>query len=64
LSRAELSQTTLRGTDFRTSVIEGMRVGPAEVVGAVVDHFQAAYMASLLGLIIKDEDTGMGDLFR
>ena len=61
LSRAELSQAKLTGTDFRSSVIEGMRVGPAEVVGAVVDHFQAAYMASLLGLVIKDEDTGMDD---
>ncbi len=56
LSRAELSQAKLTGTDFRTSVIEGMRVGPTEVVGAIVDPFQAAYMASLLGLVIKNED--------
>ncbi len=56
LSRTEMSQAKLSGTDFRTSVIEGMRVGPMEVVGAVVDHFQAAYMASLLGLVIKNED--------
>ncbi|MBV7335219.1 hypothetical protein KFU94_44665, partial [Chloroflexi bacterium TSY] len=34
----------------------GFRIGPEEVVGAVVDHFQAAYLASLLGLIIKSED--------
>ncbi|MEM7132908.1 MAG: pentapeptide repeat-containing protein [Chloroflexota bacterium] len=56
LNNAEMSQATLQGTDFRTSMIEGVRVGPKEVVGAVVDHFQAAYMASLLGLVIKGED--------
>ena len=57
LSRTEMSQAKLSGADFRTSVIEGMRVGPVEVVGAIVDHFQAAYMASLLGLVIRmDED--------
>lgn len=56
LSNAEMSQTKLHGTDFRTTVIEGLRIGPEEVVGAVVDHFQAAYLASLLGLIIKSED--------
>lgn len=53
LNNAELSQTKLGGTDFRTSSIEGIRVGPEEVIGAVVDHFQAAYMASLLGLVIR-----------
>ena len=56
LSNAEMSQAKLTGTDFRTSRIEGLRVGPQEVMGAVVDHFQAAYMASLLGLVIKNED--------
>lgn len=58
LSNAEMSQAKLTGTDFRTSTIEGLRVGPKEVVGAVVDHFQAAYMASLLGLIIRDDNEG------
>ena len=58
LSEAEMSQTTLKGTDFRTSTIDAMRIGAEEVVGAIVDHFQAAYMASLLGLVIKSEDEG------
>lgn len=58
LGNAEMSQAKLTGTDFRTSTIEGLRVGPKEVIGAVVDHFQAAYMASLLGLIIKDDNEG------
>ncbi|MEM7532170.1 MAG: pentapeptide repeat-containing protein [Chloroflexota bacterium] len=56
LSEAEMSQAKLVGTDFRTSTIEGIRVGATEVVGAVVDHMQAAYMASLLGLVIKSDD--------
>ena len=56
LSEAEMSQAKLTGTDFRTSEIEGLRVGAEEVVGAVVDHFQAVYMASLLGLVVKSDD--------
>ena len=56
LSNAEMSQAKLGGTDFRTSKIENLRVGAEEVKGAVVDHFQAAYMASLLGLVIKSDD--------
>ena len=56
LDNAELSQAKMVGTDFRTSTVEGIRVGAAEVVGAVVDYMQAAYMASLLGLVIKSDD--------
>lgn len=56
LSNVELSQSQLVGADFRTSNIEGLRVGAQEVRGAIVDHFQAAYLASLLGLIVKNED--------
>ena len=56
LNNAEMSQTKLAGTDFRTSSIDGLRVGINEVAGAIVDHFQAAYLASLLGLIVKNED--------
>ena len=56
LSNAQLSAAKLAGTDFRTSKIEGLRVGRDEVVGAIVDPFQAAYMAGLLGLIVKNED--------
>ncbi|MCX6046206.1 MAG: pentapeptide repeat-containing protein [Chloroflexi bacterium] len=56
LSNAEMSQTTLSGTDFRTSKIEGLKVGVRELPGAIMDHFQAAYVASLLGIVIKAED--------
>ncbi len=55
LSRAQFSHTKLKGADLRTSQLEGLRVGPDELPGAIVDHFQAAYLASLLGLDIRDE---------
>ncbi len=56
LSNAEMSHTTLTGTDFRSSKIEGLKVGVRELPGAIMDHFQAAYVASLLGIVIKAED--------
>lgn len=44
LSNAELPHAKLVDTDFRTSTIKWIRVGAEEVIGAVVDHFQAAYL--------------------
>lgn len=55
LTNAEMSHTTLVGTDFRGSKIDNLKVGARELPGAIVDHFQAAYLASLLGIVIKDE---------
>lgn len=55
LTNVEMSGATLVGTDFRGSDLTDLRVGTAEVPGAIVDHAQAAYMASLLGLVIKSE---------
>ena len=46
LSHAEMSHSTLVGTDFRSSKIEGLKVGARELPGVIVDHFQAAYLAS------------------
>lgn len=57
LRGAQLSGTTLKGTDFRGSQIDDMRVGVQELPGAIVDHFQAAYIAGLLGVVIRDEHT-------
>lgn len=56
LSNAEMSHTTLTSTDFRSSKIEGLKVGVRELPGAIMDHFQAAYVASRLGIVIKAED--------
>jgi len=55
LSDAQLSGATLKGTDFRGSTIDDLRVGLQELPGAIVDHFQAAYIAGLLGVVIKEE---------
>lgn len=56
LRGAQLSGTTLKGTDFRGSQIDDMRVGIQELPGAIVDPFQAAYIAGLLGVVIKNEE--------
>lgn len=56
LSHAQLSGSTLKGTDFRGSKLEDVCVGLQELPGAIVDHFQAAYLAGLMGLVIRNED--------
>jgi uncharacterized protein YjbI with pentapeptide repeats len=56
LRHAQLSGATLRGTDFRGCKIDDLCVGLQELPGAIVDPFQAAYIAGLLGVIIKAED--------
>lgn len=55
LTDAQLSGTTLTGTDFRGSTIERMKVGIAELPGAIVEPVQAAYVAGLLGVVIRNE---------
>ena len=55
LADAQLSGTTLHGTDFRGSTIERMKVGIAELPGAIVEPVQAAYVAGLLGVVIRNE---------
>ncbi len=55
LSHAQLSGAILKGTDFRSSTIDELKVGIQELPGAIVDHMQAAYIAGLLGIVIKDE---------
>lgn len=55
LTGAQLSGATLKGTDFRGSTIDEMRVGISELPGAIVDRAQAAYIAGLLGVVIKEE---------
>jgi len=55
LSHAQLSGATLKGADFRSSLIEEIKVGVQELPGAIVDYMQAAYIAGLLGVVIKEE---------
>lgn len=55
LSQVQLSGATLKGADFRGSTIEHIRVGIPELAGAIVEPLQAAYIAGLLGVVIKHE---------
>lgn len=56
LTDVQFSQAQLAGADLRTSTIERIHVGIAELAGVIVDPFQASYLASLMGLVIKHED--------
>lgn len=56
LTRAEFFHTPLHGLDFRDSNIEGLCVSAEgrELAGAVVSYDQAASLARLLGLEIRE----------
>jgi uncharacterized protein YjbI with pentapeptide repeats len=56
LSKADLRGTKLRGADFRGSNIEGVQVGVAELQGAILDAGQLVHVASLLGIVVKDDE--------
>jgi fluoroquinolone resistance protein len=56
LNDVQFSQAQLADADLRTSTIERIHVGIAELAGVIVDPFQASYLASLMGLVIKHED--------
>jgi uncharacterized protein YjbI with pentapeptide repeats len=56
LTHADLRGADLRGADLRGSVIDGMKVGPKEVQGAIIDPVQAVQVAGLLGLTVKPAD--------
>jgi len=53
LSAVEMSQAKLLGADIRDSKIDGIKLAPEDLRGVVVDVFQAAYLAGLLGLIVR-----------
>jgi len=56
LNDTQFAQTKLAGADLRTSTIERIHIGVGELAGVIVDPFQASYLASLMGLVIKQED--------
>ena len=53
LSGVDMSQAKLSGADIRDSKIDGIKVAPEDLRGVVVDVMQAAYLAGLLGLIVR-----------
>lgn len=58
LTQADLRGAHLRGADLRGSIIDGLKAGPGEMQGAVIDPTQAVQVAGLLGLTVKPVDEG------
>lgn len=52
LSNTDFTGATLRDADLRGCPIEGMRVGPKELHGAIVDEVQALALVRGMGIII------------
>ncbi len=57
LRKADLRGAKLAGADLRTSIIDGMQVGIKELQGAIIDPLQAVQVVSLLGLVVKENET-------
>ncbi len=56
LTRTDFRGTTLRNADFRTSTIDGVVTGIAELQGAIIHPSQAVQFVSLLGLEVREDD--------
>jgi uncharacterized protein YjbI with pentapeptide repeats len=54
LQGADFSRAKLRGADVSTSNAGGIKVGPTDVPGLVVSRPQAATLATLFGLVVRD----------
>lgn len=52
LQNVEMSKAKLTGTDFRGSIVDGLRLSAEDLAGAVVDAAQALAFAPLLGIRI------------
>lgn len=52
----EFFKTPLKGLDFSTCILEGISISTEgnELKGAIVNVYQAADLAKLLGVVIKD----------
>lgn len=56
LTNADLQGANLRGADLRGTLLDGLRIGPKDVPGAIIDPSQAVQVAGLLGLTVKAID--------
>lgn len=54
LTEAEFSRTPLKGIDFRSSQVAGIRLGIGDLKGVVVSSLQALELTRFLGLVVKD----------
>ena len=53
LSNADFTGATLAGADLRGCQIDGMRAGPDELRGAIVDEVQALALVRAMGITVK-----------
>lgn len=56
LSQATFEQTLMKGFDLRTCRLGGLQVTLSDIKGAIVTPVQAADLAALLGLVIKEPE--------
>ena len=56
LKQALFQQTPLKDFDLRTCDVRGIQVSLPDIRGAVVTAVQAADLAALLGLVVKEQD--------
>jgi uncharacterized protein YjbI with pentapeptide repeats len=56
LSQCLFQQTPLKDIDLRTCQLQGIQITLPDLRGAIVTPMQAADMATLLGLVIKEQD--------
>jgi uncharacterized protein YjbI with pentapeptide repeats len=52
LSDAAFSQAKCRGVDFRSSKLDRLTVGPAELSGVIIDPVQAAELVKVFGVTV------------
>ncbi len=54
LTEADFHLAKLKGTDFRTAEISGLKVGVEEMQGAIIAPFQALQVVGLLGVKVME----------
>lgn len=61
LTHADLRGAKLNTVDVRGSIIDALQASAADLRGAIIDRAQAAQIAALFGLIVKDRDELLSD---
>jgi len=54
LTSASFAEGKCRGLDLRSSTLDGLTVGPAEMAGVIINPFQAADMIKVFGVTVLD----------